>query len=69
MEISRLNCTMHRLLVHHILFKNLFSKYGGPNTFEIWLMKDQGGPWVSGTTATIMIQTEAAQGDITVTLP
>jgi hypothetical protein len=46
-----------------------FSKYGGPNTFEIWLPKGQGGPWVSGTQVNIVIQTGTAQGSITVTLP
>lgn len=42
---------------------------GGANTFEIWLTQGQGGPWVSGTTININIQTSTAQGSITVTLP
>jgi hypothetical protein len=44
-------------------------QHGGPNTFEIKLIQGQGGPWVSGTTLNITIQTNVAQGSIIVTLP
>ncbi|MGD0996010.1 MAG: hypothetical protein ABR909_10870 [Candidatus Bathyarchaeia archaeon] len=41
----------------------------GPNVIEINLPQGVGSPWVSGATVEITIQTNTAQGSMTVTLP